>query len=50
MDYKKVLDISRKITETARRVTETLGYEGVTMAGENGCHRANTSCQWVERF
>ena len=49
MDHRKVLEVSRRISETARRVTEKLTSGPIPMAGEDGGHRTRTSRQPLER-
>ena len=49
MDHKKVLEVSRRISETARRVTEKLTSGPIQTAGEDGGHRARTSHTPFER-
>jgi DNA-binding IclR family transcriptional regulator len=49
MDRKKVLEISRQISETARRVTEKLTSGPTPRAGEDGGYRAGTSRQLFQR-
>jgi IclR family KDG regulon transcriptional repressor len=49
MDRRKVLEVSRKISETARRLTEKLTSGHIPTAGEDGGHRARTSRQPFKR-